>query len=374
MASEETLDIEALLAPISAESHTGQDLRADISAVSPYRKLRDVRSAAREFERGSVLEDDPGAATSYWRPVLDTAPEILGTLSKDLEVAAWLIEAEVRLNGFAGLRDGLRLTRELVERYWEELYPSPDEDGLATRVAPLAGLNGEGGEGTLIAPMRRVALTEAVAGGPFALWHYQQAAEVSQIADAERRKRRLGSGAVALETVEKAAAATTPQFFAALSADLTACLDEFDRLTAKLDALCGPEHAPPSSNIRNTLIACQEALTFMHPPKAETSEHGDEQTTGLGNVESTERNSDPPVLQGQTSPSSFSSREDAFRILLSIAGFFRRTEPHSPIPYLLEQAVRWGRMPLPDLLKELVDDDKARAEVCRLAGIQENQP
>jgi predicted component of type VI protein secretion system len=26
------------------------------------------------------------------------------------------------------------------------------------------------------------------------------------------------------------------------------------------------------------------------------------------------------------------------------------------------------------VLKELVDDDKARAEVCRLAGIQENQP
>jgi type VI secretion system protein ImpA len=285
--------------------------------------LRDLRGAARDIERASVLEDEPGAAASYWRPVLDAAPKILGTLSKDLEVAAWLIEAEVRLNGFAGLRDGLRLTRELVERYWEELYPSPDEDGLATRVAALAGLNGEGGVGTLIAPLRRVPLTEAVAGGPFALWHYQQAAEVSQIADAERRKRRLDAGAAALETVEKAAAATAPTFFQTLSADLAACLDEFDRLTAKLDELCGLEHAPPSSSIRNTLIACQEALAFMHPPKAEISDNGNEQTTGLGNEELTESNSDLQVLKGKTSSSSFSSREDAFRILMSIAGFFR---------------------------------------------------
>ena len=40
-------------------------------------------------------------------------------------------------------------------------------------------------------------------------------------------------------------------------------------------------------------------------------------------------------------------QEDAFRVLTSVADYFRRTEPHSPISFLLERAVRWGRLPLP---------------------------
>ena len=31
-----------------------------------------------------------------------------------------------------------------------------------------------------------------------------------------------------------------------------------------------------------------------------------------------------------------------------VAHFFRRTEPHSPVAYLAEKAVKWGEMPLHD--------------------------
>ena len=37
--------------------------------------------------------------------------------------------------------------------------------------------------------------------------------------------------------------------------------------------------------------------------------------------------------------------------------------------YSLEQAVRWGRMSLPDLLNELVADDSVRQEMFRRTGI-----
>ena len=63
------------------------------------------------------------------------------------------------------------------------------------------------------------------------------------------------------------------------------------------------------------------------------------------------------------------SREDAFRSLLQVAEFFKRTEPHSPISYALEQAVRWGRMPLPDLLAELIPEEAARLQLFKLVGI-----
>src|SRR5690606_9804639 len=63
------------------------------------------------------------------------------------------------------------------------------------------------------------------------------------------------------------------------------------------------------------------------------------------------------------------TREDAFRALLQVSDFFRRTEPHSPVSYALEQAVRWGRMPLPELLRELISDESVRNDVFRRTGI-----
>ena len=65
-----------------------------------------------------------------------------------------------------------------------------------------------------------------------------------------------------------------------------------------------------------------------------------------------------------------SSREDAFRTMMQVADFFRRTEPHSPIPYLLEQAVRWGKMPLPELLNEMIPADPIPAQSFKLVGIR----
>ena len=72
-------------------------------------------------------------------------------------------------------------------------------------------------------------------------------------------------------------------------------------------------------------------------------------------------------------PVNLSNREDAFRTLLQVADYFERHEPHSPLSYLLKQAVRWGRMPLRELLGELITDDTARKEYCKLTGIQDSK-
>ena len=66
------------------------------------------------------------------------------------------------------------------------------------------------------------------------------------------------------------------------------------------------------------------------------------------------------------------TRDDAFRLLLQVAEFFRKTEPHSPVSYSLEQAVRWGRMSLPELLADLIGDSSARDEYFKRVGIPRN--
>ena len=63
-------------------------------------------------------------------------------------------------------------------------------------------------------------------------------------------------------------------------------------------------------------------------------------------------------------------RSDALRELQRIALFFRDTEPHSPIPYLLVRAVRWGQMSFPELLSELIQENpSALSEISKLTGL-----
>src|SRR5262249_51890370 len=150
----------------------------------------------------------------------------LATKAKDLEIAAYVLEALVRRHGFAGLRDGFRLARELVERFWGDLYPLPDEDGLETRLAPLSGLNGVDGEGTLISPILCVPLTENGSGPALACYHFRQALALEQVKDENTRAKRLQEGAVAPEVVRQAVAETSRGFYARLVQDLGDCQDE----------------------------------------------------------------------------------------------------------------------------------------------------
>ena len=128
----EGLDLESLLAPISDDEPSGTDVRSDFSPTSPYFRLRDARADARAAERAADANPGEVASPEGWRQVRALAVEILSTQAKDLEAAAWLTEALVRSNGLAGLAFGASLLGGLAERYWEHLFPMPDEDGMET--------------------------------------------------------------------------------------------------------------------------------------------------------------------------------------------------------------------------------------------------
>lgn len=74
----------------------------------------------------------------------------LAEQTKDVEITVYLIESLVRVHEFRGLRDGFQLAAELVDRFWDKLYPL-DEDGESTRSRPLESLNNA--EATLIVPI-----------------------------------------------------------------------------------------------------------------------------------------------------------------------------------------------------------------------------
>jgi len=67
--------------------------------------------------------------------------------------------------------------------------------------------------------------------------------------------------------------------------------------------------------------------------------------------------------------STISDRDAALQQLHQVATYFRREEPHSPISYSIEQAIRWSKLPLTELIKELIPDESARTKYQHLSGI-----
>jgi type VI secretion system protein ImpA len=346
------LDTGALLRPIGEDALAGVNPREDPSPTSLYYQIKDARNEARTLERLAQQADNPSTAPSPdWGPVLDLAPRLLRELSKDLEVAVWLIEALVREEGYSGLRKGFEVVRGLLETFWDVLHPQPDEEGLATRLAPLIGLNGDEAEGTLIVPIGMVPLLRD-GQGPLSAWHYRTAREVAAITDPEARQRRIEAGAVTLERFDSAVAANgAGELFARLR-EVEECLAEFDALSRALDERCGAE-APPTSSIRQALQDVLECLRYLTKglsapaPSAEVrSAEGD------GAPRSGEPR--PAAIPGEVL-----TRQDAVEAMHRVREFFRRTEPHSPISYLIDQALRWAQMPLHVLVGELISDPAA---------------
>ncbi len=361
MASAEVIQLEALLASIPGDNPTGIDLRTDANPASDYYKLKDSRFAARAKER----DIDAGAEAAElpeWRTILDLAPKVLTEQSKDLEVAAWLVEALLRRHGFAGLRDGFRLAQGLVANFWDGLYPLPDEDGIATRVAPLAALNGIESDGTLIQPIRKVPLTEPGEHGPFASWHYEQATKIAKVAGDEAKEWHLQAGAVTMDQITASQRATKPTFFVELVADITACQEAFAGLSAALDAACGRD-GPPTSNIRNAIEAVAAVARILGADALSAAENAAAPSDGAPSAAAA-------VGTQGLAVGAVGSREEAFKALSRVAEYFRRSEPHSPISYTLEELVRRGRMTLPELLNELIADSGQRRTFYVVAGMK----
>src|ERR1017187_148956 len=116
------IDIDALLQPISESQPCGADLRNHPIFIQIREARRQGDNLAQGVWKHDVKEAD-------YPLVLKLAREALTKRGKDLQVASWMTEALLRMEGFAGLRQGLELIHRLVDTYWDSVHPQIDEDG-----------------------------------------------------------------------------------------------------------------------------------------------------------------------------------------------------------------------------------------------------
>jgi type VI secretion system protein ImpA len=338
----------------------------DSSPNSAYQVLKDSRLAAsdaeRNIERGFAEERDAQnadeAARKSWELIAAEGPALIAKTAKDLEVASWLSEALLRRHQLAGLRDGLKLLGGLVERYWDGVYPVPDEDGLETRLIPIVGLTGGEAEGRLITALRRVRLTED-GDSPFSFWQYERAASGNP------------AGKATLEAIAAALDHSGDAFVQSLAEDARDCIAASGALEASLRVHCGDE-TPSFSRLHEALSRIFDAVKRRVPSAIEPAavvpaapaEPAVDAVEAAPAVTPAASTAAPRRDNGEL------DREGAFRQLEELARFFRRTEPHSPTAYALENLVRRGRMSFPDLVQELIDDGNVRRSYFVNAGIQ----
>ena len=357
MATPDLLDFEQLLIPISADNPSGEDLKWD--------GVYEVIKTARKQGNRDLVDDGAEETPPNWSNIVDLATSALATRSKDLMLGAWLTEALMNQHGFAGCRDGFKLLNELLERFWDSVYPQIPEDGdLEIRLAPLIWCSIADRGGKLPLLLREAPLIPNNGNGVFTWNYWESSFRLKPKGDSESeeafasRKQRSDEQAKAYQEAMHAASRDTIQN---LADDLQATLAEVirfnDILQRRFDRL-----APGISDLRKALEDCADIAKRTLKEKV-----GADSSTEMGAVGSALIGAS---TSGGVSVGAIGSRQDAFNRLEQIASYLRQVEPHSPVSYLVQRAVNWGRMPFEDLLQELLKDTAVRAQVGELLGIK----
>jgi len=383
--------IEEIAQPISGELACGIDPRSDTSPLSQYYRLKEVRTRTRADERSALIGIDSDETINdfarEWDPIKNEIPAILAQESKDLEYCAWLIEALCRTDGFAGLTAGFKLAHQLISDFWDGLYPSPDEDGLETRIAPLLGLNGFEGEGVLLMPILSIPLVASGSGERFATWQIEQASQLNSLS-ADKQKAKIADGAISLKQIKEALAEVSDAELINLKNDIDESIEVFSELADKMDEvmLGDPQ---PTSKISDKLQSCQSIFAFITTERFNVinaqADHAEPEQDDSQDIDSLDEaeNNNSAVQPAQVKSvngydfmqmdQSLNNRQEAIKALHKIEQYFRTTEPHSPISYAIAQAIRWSELSLPELLAELVSDVNARTDYFKLTGINQGE-
>jgi len=252
---------EDLLDPVSPDQPAGSDLRW----TTDWDRIKEARRADDALDSGKWAKKDRKAAD--WRLAAELAATMLRERSKDLQLALWLTEANIKLYGMPGLREGLRVTRELMVRYWDKgLFPAM-EDGPEDRAGPFEWLSNK-----LVDAIATIPITDRPEGGAdYSYADQQDALRVGSEAncrtadgeiDAQKRKaydQALADGHVSMEQFESAVRETRRADYEALSSVFQETYDEFKALEKVVDEKFG-DMAPNLSACRGVFNGMKQAI------------------------------------------------------------------------------------------------------------------
>jgi type VI secretion system protein ImpA len=367
-----------LLLPVVLEPPCGASLRYD-----PI--YTDIR-LARE-------EDDPNFPMRQWERPLKKADwlfietqcfEALAKKSKDLQLVAWLTEAWMRLYGLQGLASGLKLMHDLPVAFWEDIHPLIIDGDAEARKAPFEWMS----ESLAVSLKIHVVMMTILERSPSKItlveWDRLTADDV-HAQDILQPKKENTPVEFKLEPISRAellSLAPGPAHAESLLLQLSQvreCIQTVQNLQKFLDEKLAME-APNLSKLMTCLSAFDRVLaaltaSFGKGPSAAISQSTSqtEALTAQGYIAMQEPG-EQNLQSSEWQSGQWRTREEAYATLEAVANYLQQREPHSPTPYLIQKAVRWGRLPLPELMKEIMREEGDLNRMSNLFGHTDPTP
>jgi type VI secretion system protein ImpA len=345
------IELDSLLAPFAGASVAGESLvgSATYVAIRSAREEEDASLPMGAWERELKRAD--------WSAVSRLCVQALVTQSKDLQLAAWLMEAEIHRSGFRALAPCLSLLGRLSQTYWQEMYPLDAEhrDNIFRWMADKLRL-----------PLRRIPFTSTGSGADYGWADWEQAQRNEQIRAALGRGAEQSIEGTTLTMFSAALACTPAPDIIAVQDQLAAAQSALALLDTALVAQLGHD-APILDPLRDLI----ENIALMLASEA--------RKRGLSRSEApaAEAGVDDSVIAPETItcagtfPAGTDERTRLYSALSQIADQLARLEPHSPVPYLIRRAVDWGRLNTAQLYNEVFVRCSGQINIFELLGLEE---
>jgi type VI secretion system protein ImpA len=337
---------EDLLKPIEGESPSGVDLRYD-NKLLLYDKIKESRREDDALAQGDWQHE---RKVADWPLVCKLAQEALATRTKDLQLAAWLTDALLHTEGFAGLSQGLGLCRGLIANFWDTLYPPAEDGDMELRTATLDWL-----VSAADLPLKTLPLVRAGYG----LLKYKESRIVGyedpSRSDKEKKERaqRIKDGKLVPEEFDKSFVETPKAFYAQSEKDLDSCLAALKSLNEVCDQNFGDD-APALGKLRTSLEEVRHTVHSLLQKKRETEpdpveeapaeESAEGEAAADGAEKGATRSAAPGIVISVMTSSEPPDRREAIASIAKAAAFLRQREPYSPAAYLMMRGLRWGEL------------------------------
>ena len=341
-------EIAILLAPITPDAPAGKNIE--------YEQIYDDIRKARESDNEDFQQDMWGVADprrADWHKVLRLCEEVLTLMSKDLQVSCWFVEALTHLKGLAGAEVGINFLGEFISRFWFQCWPALDDEGAAFRNGKLNRLDRD--LSLTLSSFQLLQIPES----SLSHWRKILAFEHKIAVNPKSRHDLIAmDGDLTMETFSRTASTFSSVELSLQAGILRGINESLNRLEECYFTLSQEE---PQGLFLMTKKTIDDISDFLQHLAQRISPAVSETITWSMTPES-----DTPSVNDReevTFSNEINSREKAISQMLSIAHFFRQTEPSSPVPFLIERAVRWTNMTLAEWLEEMLSDHNSLKEI-----------
>ena len=334
-----SLDIDALVAPLSDDQPSGPDLYGDL-------KRQQIEQAfERSISDGSASEN----SASKWQDTIDLIVEQCD-VTRDLWLPVYLMRAAAQAGQFDLVVEAAGFLAALIETRWADVHPQLEDLGFIGRKTPCESLTRIG---DFLGPLERMPLVVHPRLGSFSGADIEKFREKGPKADGFGEFR-LTIDALGEQGLDQASAGLDALSDAIRSVDAT--------LTANADGDTGTNFKPTL----DLLAKMKKAVTSFMPQAAVEDSSGSNETESAGGSGTMDYQPSGPGFSG-----GINSRQDVTRAIDAICSYYERAEPSSPIPLLIKRSKRLVSASFLDIVRDIASDGLSQVE--NLRGKDETQ-